>query len=205
MSEKQTSAARDGKATRAMILAMAQAQFGAHGFDRTTIRSIASAAGVDPALVMYYFGSKAELFSAASRLNVTFPELSDVPSERLVDVLLPVFVDVWRSDGPFLSLLRAAATNRNAAETLLSVLVEQVTPALGAVAPDRAAERAALVGSQLLGIVVAREIVGVPALQAMDELTLAAWLRPVLAHYLTDPGPASGNSPTPERRKSSKR
>ena len=49
---------RDGEATRAGILAAAQAQFGEQGFERTTIRSVAAAAAVDPALVMHYFGNK---------------------------------------------------------------------------------------------------------------------------------------------------
>src|ERR1700722_5692117 len=106
---------RDGQATRAAILDSARSQFGSHGFERTTIRSVASQAGVDPALVMHYFGSKAELFAAASRFDITFPDLSGVAPNRVVDVLLPIFVDVWGPEGPFLPLLRAAATNRAAA------------------------------------------------------------------------------------------
>src|ERR1700736_882772 len=159
---------RDGKATRAAILDIARSQFGDHGFERTTIRSVASAAGVDPALVMHYFGSKAGLFAAASRFDVTFPDLSGVPPDRIAEVLLPMFVAVWGPQGPFLPLLRAAATNRAAADALLEVFVERVAPALSAVVPDRAAERAALVGSQVLGIAMARYVVGVPALAGMD-------------------------------------
>lgn len=87
--------ARDGEVTRSRILAQARAQFGERGFERTTIRSVASAAGVDPALVMHYFGNKAQLFAAASRLAITFPDLTGVPPERVVDLLLPVFVDAW--------------------------------------------------------------------------------------------------------------
>ena len=85
--------------------------------------------------------------------------------------------------------LRAAATNRVAADALLHVFVDQVAPALSAVAPDHAAERAALVGSQLLGLAVARYILGVPPLAGMDDDLLIEWLRPVLAHYLADPAP----------------
>src|SRR6195256_1438106 len=96
---------RDGQATRATILATAQSQFGDHGFERTTIRSVASAAGVDPALVMHYFRSKAGLFAAASRFDVTFPDLSGVPPDRIAEVLLPMFVAVWGPQGPFLPLL----------------------------------------------------------------------------------------------------
>jgi AcrR family transcriptional regulator len=149
---------RDSQATRSTILETARSQFGSHGFERTTIRSIASAAGVDPALVMHYFGSKAELLAAAARFDITFPDLSDVAPERVADVLLPMFIAVWGPHGPFLSLLRAAATNQVAAAALLDVFVDRVAPALAAVAPDRAAERAALVGSQLLGLAVARYI-----------------------------------------------
>ena len=60
-----------------------------------------------------------------------------------------------------------------------------VAPALAAVVPDRAAERAALVGSQVLGLATARYILCIPSLADMDDATLIEWLRPVLAHYLT--------------------
>jgi len=180
---------RDGRATRAAILDTARSQFGNQGFERTTIRSVASAAGVDPALVMHYFGSKAELFAAASRFDIEFPDLTGVAPDRIADVLLPMFIGVWGPQGPFLPLLRAAATNRVAADALLEVFVDQVAPALAAVAPDHAAERAALVGSQLLGLAVARYILVVPPLAGMDDARLTEWLRPVLAHYLADPAP----------------
>jgi AcrR family transcriptional regulator len=182
--------ARDGEATKATILAIARSQFGNQGFERTTIRSIATDAGVDPALVMHYFGNKADLFAAASRFDIAFPDLSGVSPERVADVLLPLFVGVWGPEGPFLPLLRAAATNRVAADALLGVFVDRVAPALAAVVPDRAGERAALVGSQLLGVAVARYILGIPPLAGMADADLIEWLRPVLAHYLTGRGPA---------------
>jgi len=180
---------RDGAATRSTILTTARSQFGERGFERTTIRSVASAAGVDPALVMHYFVSKAKLFAAATRFDITFPDLSEIPPDRVADVLLPAFVGVWGPQGPFLPLLRAAATNRLAADALLEVFVDRVAPALAAVAPDRAAERAALVGSQVLGLAVARYILCIPSLADMDDATLIEWLRPVLAHYLTGAAP----------------
>ncbi|PND58939.1 TetR family transcriptional regulator [Mycobacterium sp. ENV421] len=184
-----TAKSRDGEVTRSRILTEARAQFGERGFERTTIRSIASAAGVDPALVMHYFGAKAHLFAAASRLAITFPDLAGVAPEHVVDLVLPLFVDVWGPHGPFLPLLRSAATNRVAADALLGVFVDQVSPALAAVVPDRPAERAALVGSQMLGLAVARYILALPPLVAMDDATLTEWLRPVVAHYLGDPAP----------------
>ncbi|BCI52279.1 TetR family transcriptional regulator [Mycolicibacterium litorale] len=181
---------RDAETTRSSILIAARTQFGDRGFERTTIRSIASAAGVDPALVMHYFGTKAQLFAEAAEFDIAFPDLSDVAPDRVADVLIPLFVAVWGPQGPLLPLLRAATTNGAAADALLSVFTDKVTPALSAVAPDRAAERAALVGSQLLGIAVARNILALPPLADMDDEALVAWLRPVLAHYLSDTAPA---------------
>lgn len=180
---------RDAEATRSTILTTARSQFGANGFERTTIRSVASEAGVDPALVMHYFGSKAELFAAASRFDVKFPDLSGVTPDGVADRLLPLFLGVWGPQGPLLPLLRAASTNRTAADALLAVFVDQVAPALAAVVPDRAPERAALVGSQLLGLATARYILCIPALAEMDDARLIEWLRPVLVHYLEDPAP----------------
>ena len=58
-----------------------------------------------------------------------------------------------------------------------------------ALAIDRPAERAALIGAQLLGVAVARYIIGIPPIVGMDDKALAAWLKPVLTRYLTDPAP----------------
>src|SRR5579875_2688816 len=121
---------RDGKATRATILSAARSLFSAHGFERTTIRSIAAEAGVDPALVMHYFGNKADLFAAVSRLEITFPDLTGATPERIADALVPFLIRVWDPAGSFLPLLRAAATNRTAADALLEVFVDKVAAAL---------------------------------------------------------------------------
>jgi len=180
-------AARSGdpEARRTAILDAARLQFGRHGFDRTTIRSVAAEAGVDPALVMHYFGNKKGLFEAAAPLRITMPDLSEVPPDQIASMLVPLFVKLWGPDGPLLPLLRAAASNPNAAETLVGIFNRSVPGALDPVATDRTAERAALIGSQLLGIAVARHIVGLPGLAEMDDETLAGWLGPVFAHYLT--------------------
>ena len=182
--------AKDAAATKAAILAAARMQFGQNGFEKTTIRSVAAAAGVDPALVMHYFANKDTLFGEVSRLDISPPDLSGVAPEDVAEVMLPLFVQVWGPDGPFLPLLRAASSSQAAANALLDVFTRQVAPALAEVAIDRPAERAALIGSHLLGIAVGRYIIGIPPLVEMDDATLAKWLKPVLSHYLSDPAPA---------------
>lgn len=185
---------RDAAATKAAILAAARLQFGQNGLERTTIRSVAKAANVDPALVMHYFGNKDKLFAEAARLDIAPPDLSGVAPEDVAGVMLPLFAEVWGPDGPFLPLLRAASSSPAAADALLEVFARQVAPALAKVAIDRPAERAALIGSQLLGIAVGRYILGIPPLVAMDDEALAHWLKPVLSHYLTDPAPEPGSA-----------
>src|SRR3954469_13890036 len=105
---------RDPAATKAAILAAARMQFGQSGFEKTTIRSVASAAGVDPALVMHYFGSKDGLFGAVSRLDISPPDLSRIAPGYAPGVVLPLLVEVWGPTGPFLPLLRAASSSRAA-------------------------------------------------------------------------------------------
>jgi AcrR family transcriptional regulator len=180
---------RDAVESKAAILAEARLQFGQQGFERTTIRSIASAVGVDPALVMRYFVNKSGLFAAASELQIAFPDLSEVPVDQIGSVILPIFFDLWRPDGGFLALLRAAATSAEAAHVLGDIFAQQVAPRLGSVAVDHKQERAALIGSHLIGVAVARHIIGVPQLAAMNEEALCSWLSPVVTHYLSAPAP----------------
>ena len=103
---------------------------------------------------------------------------------------MPRFFDVWEGDAGFLSLLRAATTSEAAAEKMLELFTRQVTPAVAAVVADHAPERAALLGSQILGLALSRYVLKVPPLAHMSRPRLEAWVTPVIRHYLTDPRPA---------------
>jgi AcrR family transcriptional regulator len=164
---------RSATATRSAILDAARVRFGADGFDRVTIRDIAGDVGVDPAMVIRYFGSKDALFAEASEFDMELPDLADVAPEDFADVLMSRFFAVWEDNAGFLSLLRAATTSKSAADKMLELFSSQVAPALAAAAVDRPADRAALVGSQVLGLALARYVLRVPPLVAMS-------------HYLTD-------------------
>lgn len=181
---------RNAEETKAAILAAARLAFGASGYDRTTIRAVAKAAQVDPALVMHYFTNKDGLFAAAATMDLALPDLTGVPPGRVADALLPVFFTVWSPGGPFLGLLRATASSPVAAQALLEVLADQITPVLATVARDNAPTRAALIGAQLLGVAMTRYVLRAPPVTALSEPALTSWLRPVIEHYLTSPLPA---------------
>src|SRR3954465_6990834 len=103
--------------TRAAILAAARRHFAADGFERTTIRAIAADAGIDPSMVMRYYGSKDGLFSAAADLDLPLPDLTAGARETLGETLVRHWVTLWegqRSDELLIVLLRSAVTNEGA-------------------------------------------------------------------------------------------
>ncbi len=185
-------AARSKTGTRAAILGAARQGFASSGYDRTTIRSVAAEAGVDPALVMHYFGNKRRLFVDAMELPVdpglVIPELlGDLDEEagtRVVRFFLAL-IDDPESRGPLLGLLRAGISSDELMprlhEFIESVVVDTVAPRLGA----DGRLRANLVGSQLLGILLARGVVGVEPLASTDAETLVAAYAPTIQRYLT--------------------
>lgn len=177
---------RSAPATKAAILEAARVRFGDKGFDRVTLRDIAGDVGVDPALVIRYFGSKEKLFASASEFHLGLPDLTGVTADQLAELLVPRFIAIWEGDGGFLSLLRASTTNAAAAAKMREVFAQQVRPALAVVAVDRPDERAALVGAQMLGLALSRYVLQVQPLADLSPEELRDWLAPVLRHYLTE-------------------
>lgn len=175
---------RSAATTRAAILAAARVRFGENGYDRTTLRGVAADAGVDPAMVIRYFGSKEGLFGEASRLEVRFPDLSGIAVEDLSTELMANFFRVWEDEQNFLPLLRAAASDEAAARAMSEVFRDQVAPALSSLVPDAPAERASLVGALVLGLAMSRYVLRTPPLAGMSRAEVVAWVDPVLRSYL---------------------
>src|SRR3954453_20558948 len=178
--------------TRAAILAAARRYFAADGFERTTIRAIAADAGIDPSMVMRYYGSKDGLFAAAADLDLQLPDLTAVPREQLGETLVRHWVERWEggfSDELLLVLFRSAITNEAAAEQLRTVFGAQVAKALAAIVDDRAeaATRAGLVSTQMLGLALCRFILRPPPVVALDLDTLIATVSETVQRYLTRP------------------
>jgi AcrR family transcriptional regulator len=179
--------------TRDRILGAARATFGELGFEAATIRGVAVRAGVDPALVHHYFGTKQRLFVAAMKIPVDFaaviPRALEGPPEELGERIARLVVGTW--DLPamrplMLGIVRSAATDPVAAGMFRQVLAEGPLLAM-ARATDRsdADLRATLVGSQLVGLAMARYIVMVEPIASADREVLVRAVGPTLQRYLT--------------------
>jgi AcrR family transcriptional regulator len=167
--------------------------FAEHGYQHATIRRVADLAGVDPALVHHYFGKKQELFVAAVRLPVNPVELlsavlADDPElvgERLVGTFLLIW-DNAADRSPLLALVRSAVGDGDAAAMLREFITEEV---LGQIAhrlgSADARLRATLVGSQLVGLIMARYIIKVEPLASAPAAQVAAAVGPTVQRYLT--------------------
>jgi AcrR family transcriptional regulator len=184
----------DPDVTRQAILEAARDRFGEVGFERSTIRSIATAAGVDPALVHHHFGSKQALFAAAHELPMdpseTITAIASLPSEDRGEAIARLYLTLMgAADSSALSLIRAAATH-DGASRMLREFIEDVLLSQADTLVDRddARLRLALIGSHMMGLAFARSILQVPDLVAADTERLVTALAPTVTRYLTDPG-----------------
>lgn len=179
-------------ATRERIAEAARHLFAERGFDRTSVRAVAAEAGVDPALVHHYFGTKQRLFieavdfpiDAAAAIGTLSAGDVDDAGERLVRFALRLWDDPVVLPR-LLGVLRSAVTDPEAARMLGTLFTRQgpvqLVRALGADQPDLRAE---LVGTQLVGLAVARHVLRVEPLASADHETIVAAIGPTMKRYL---------------------
>ncbi len=173
--------------TRAAILHAARERFAADGYERATIRAIATDANIDPSMVMRYFGNKDKLFAAAAHFDLRLPDLTGVARSEVGATLIAHFLDRWEQDETMIALLRAGATNDGAAERMRGLFAEQLGPAVAALgaSPTQTPVRAGLVSTQVLGLALCRYIVKLPPIAAMTREQIITTIGPTLQHYLT--------------------
>ena len=186
MPQKAKPTPRRSDQTKAAILAAARRHFAASGYERATIRAIAVDAGIDPALVMRYFGTKDKLFAAAAEFDLRLPDLTVVPRRTLGSVLVGYFLDRWEGDESLQALLRAAVSHKVAVARLRAIFATQVMPAVARLGRDRAtATRVGLVATQMLGLALCRYVLRLPPVVALDRAAVIRWLAPTIQRYLT--------------------
>jgi AcrR family transcriptional regulator len=197
--------------TRGLILEAAREAFGERGYDGTSIRQIAAGAGVDPALVHHYFGTKEQLFLAVVQAPIDpatlIPKILHGDPDDLGERIVRTFVSVWEnpvSGAAFRSLIRGAvahpATGRLVKEFFALQVIRRVAlQAPTGIDPAEVPWRASLVASQLFGLALTRYILRFEPIASQPPDALVAAVAPTIQRYLTGDisGPGTPNPATP--------
>ncbi|MFD9736731.1 TetR/AcrR family transcriptional regulator [Umezawaea sp. NPDC059074] len=171
------------------ILAAARALFAELGYDRTTIRAVATAAGVDAGLVMHYFVSKDLLFARAS--EVPADELPEGTSEEVAEALL-TSLGRRLTDEPAASLavLRSVLTNDAAADRYRAAGEARFAQLTEAIPTPDADLRASLLSAIVHGVIAERYLLRLTPLGEASPEQIVDLLRPCFQSLATPPPPA---------------
>ncbi|ORA76825.1 TetR family transcriptional regulator [Mycolicibacter kumamotonensis] len=198
MSAEPTGGRRPGRpsgasGSRDRILASARELFARNGFANTSMRAVASGAGVDAALVHHYFGTKQQLFAAATELPVdpmvVLGPLRETPVDQLGRALPELLLPLWDSQSGtgLIAAMRSMLTGTEvplARSFFRDIVVAELSQRIDE--PDGTGVlRAEFAASQLMGIVVARYIVGLEPLASMPGEQIVDMIAPTLQRYLT--------------------
>ena len=182
--------------SREAVLAAAKARFAAEGYEKTTLRSIADDAKVDPSMVLYLFGSKADLFREALRLLLD-PDLLVAALRGTADDepdigtrMVRTYLRIWEApeSGPtMVVMLQSATSNPDAHEAFRGFMQNYVLTAVSGVlgGDEQARLRAMLAASQLVGTAVLRYVMKVPPLASLSGDELVRVIAPTVTRYLT--------------------
>ena len=174
-----SSRAEQRRRTEARILAAASRLFVERGYERTTIRAIAGAAGVDGGLVMHYFGSKQGLFQLVTHARPV-PELSGSAEQVTEQILARLAESLATEPVHSLALLRSMLTHPEAAQALQEGAARFQAEISLPIPADDADVRAALVGAVMLGVIVSRHLLSSDELTAASPQQVIDLLRPCL-------------------------
>lgn len=182
--------------TRDRILKSARELFARNGFDNASIRAVASDAGVDPALVHHYFGTKTQLFAAAIHIPIDpmsiIGPLREVPVEEIGRVLPSLLLPLWDSElgKGFIATLRSILGGSNVTDVSMirTFLQDVVTAEVGSRVdnpPGTGRVRVQFVASQLVGLVMARYILELEPFKSLSVQEVVDTVAPNLQRYLT--------------------
>ncbi len=184
--------------TRSSILDSARRTFAEKGYDKASIRAIAAGAGVDPALVHHYFGTKEQLFLAAMNAPINpaemIPRALAGPRDQAGIRLVRLVLSVWDSPAgaAALAMFRSALSNEWTARLLREFVITQILRRAVAdlvLEPAEAPLRSTLVATQIAGLMVARYVLKLEPLAGADAEVLVAAIGPNVQRFLDDPMP----------------
>jgi AcrR family transcriptional regulator len=180
------SRAEQRRRTEARILDAAGQIFLTAGYERTTIRAVASAAGVDAGLVMHYYGSKQELYRRVIEA-APVPELSETPAEAAEQILAGLAGRLASAPVASLALLRSMLTNPEAASAA-SVGIARYEAQIAQAIPAADADlRAAIISAVTMGIIISRHLIKADELATADPAQIISLLRPCLLSLAAQP------------------
>ncbi|MFJ2002303.1 TetR/AcrR family transcriptional regulator [Streptomyces chartreusis] len=182
--------------TRDRILDAAREEFAERGYDKTSVRGIAKAAGVDSALVHHYFGTKEQVFGAAVEVALV-PALAvrdavlEVPLDDVGERLTRFLFGLWENPvtrRPLLAIVRSAVNNEAAATVFRRLVSAQLLRRIAGEidAPD-AELRAELAAAQLVGVAMMRYVIKIEPIASADPEQIIARVAPVVQGHLTGP------------------
>jgi len=189
---------RTGQQNRQRILDAARERFMREGYERATVRAIAADAGVDAAMVYYFFDNKEGLFTEATLTGAEHPlhQLATLLEEGIEQIgprLVRRFLAHWDEEAgyePLLTVWRSAAIQPQARKVLHDSLAGPVAQRLAAQFGVADAElRVELVASHLAGLAFARYQLKIEPIASAAIEDLVAWLGPTVQRYLTAPNP----------------
>ncbi len=183
-----SSRAEQRRRTEARILDAAAQLFLAAGYERTTIRAVASAAGVDAALVMHYFGSKQELFRRVIEA-APVPGVSGAPGQAAEEILAALADRLASEPTASLTLLRSMLTNPEAASAASVAAARYEAQIAQAIPASDASLRAAIISAITLGVMVSRHLIKSDELATADPAQVIGLLRPCITSLAAQPRP----------------
>jgi AcrR family transcriptional regulator len=183
-------------ATRDRILDAAREEFSERGYEKTSVRGIAKAAGVDSALVHHYFGTKEQVFEAAIE-GAFAPALAaptaveDGPLDTVGERLTRFLLGIWENPTtrtPLLAIVRSAVNNETAAAVFRRLVAAQLLRRIaGRLDLPDAELRAELAAAQLVGVAMLRYVIKVEPLASADVERIVERVAPVVQGHLTAP------------------
>lgn len=178
--------------TEGAILEAARELFSEVGFEKATIRAVAARAGIDPALVMQYFGSKDQLFAASARWSTQHDEVRRADVEGLPAAALEDLFAVFESDSTHreaaAALLRNCLTHPSAAAIMRDeVMCEKAADVAATIAGPDADLRAALMGACMVGVSISRYLLEIEPLASASQEDLKRVMEPLLRAIVQPP------------------
>lgn len=176
----------------ARIMRAAREAFAETGWAGTTIRSVARAADVDPALVYHYFGSKEGLLDAATTPEPRFLERVahtwTVPEPELGRALVEVLLANWADPeiGSFLRAMLQTAAHEPTTREKLRLVVERSLIGVSRFGTDDHDRllRSGLISAQLIGFAMMRYVWEIEPVASMSDAEAIAALAPTLQRYV---------------------